>query len=337
MGILHKLVYVLQKLDPENKYWHELQYKKALKEFEDVFKQEDKNEREERLKEINEAFDEGINYPDYARKLYLIENCIYGVDIQPIAIQISKLRFFISLVLDQKVDRGKENLGIMALPNLETKFVAANTLIGLEMPEQLTLKNPEIEKKEEELKQIRHKYFDTKTRKEKLDYQKKDAQIRKEIADLLKNSGWDTSTAEKIANFDIYDQNASADFFDPEWMFGIKNPSPLWGKHASSISSPLAGEGRGEEGFDVVIGNPPYVRADAGEEHLALRKRIIESKRYETLVGEVGPLYSLHRAWIQSTKTQWYNHHDRFGCLLSLQVRTAITKMVSAKQPDFAP
>src|SRR3990167_8651982 len=263
MGILHKLVYALQKLDPENKYWHELQYKKALKESEDVFKQGDKNEREDRLREINDAFDEGINYPDYARKLYLIENCIYGVDIQPIAIQISKLRFFISLVLDQKVDRGKENLGIMALPNLETKFVAANTLIGLEMPEQLTLKNPEIEKKEEELKQIRHKYFDTKTRKEKLDYQKKDAQIRKEIADLLKNSGWDTSTAEKIAAFDIYDQNASADFFDPEWMFGIKNPSPLWGKHASSISSPLAGEGRGEEGFDVVIGNPPYVRADA--------------------------------------------------------------------------
>jgi len=69
MGILHKLVYALQKLDPENKYWHELQYQKALKESGEVFKQDDKNERQERLKEINEAFDEGINYPDYARKL----------------------------------------------------------------------------------------------------------------------------------------------------------------------------------------------------------------------------------------------------------------------------
>ncbi|MBW7941712.1 MAG: hypothetical protein H3C64_04770, partial [Candidatus Kuenenia stuttgartiensis] len=55
----------------------------------------------------------------------------------------------------------------------------------------------------------------------KLDSQKKDKQIRKEIADLLKHSGWDTSTAEKIATFDLYDQNASADWFDPEWMFGI--------------------------------------------------------------------------------------------------------------------
>lgn len=258
MGILHKLVYALQKLDPENKYWHELQYQKALKESGEVFKQDDKNERQEKLKEINEAFDEGINYPDYARKLYLIENCIYGVDIQSIAIQISKLRFFISLVLDQKVDRGKENLGIRALPNLETKFVAANTLIGLDKPVQLAFKNPDIEKKEEELKQIRHKYFDAKTRKEKLDYQKKDQQLRKVIADLLKDGGWDKSTAEKIAGFDLYDQNASVDWFDPEWMFGIKSPSPL------------AGEGAGEGGFDVVIANPPYLGEKGNKETFRL-------------------------------------------------------------------
>ncbi|MBK6498794.1 MAG: hypothetical protein IPG00_11800 [Saprospiraceae bacterium] len=81
--------------------------------------------------EINEAFDQSINDPDYARKLFLIENCIYGVDIQPIATQISKLRFFISLVVEQKVIPEKENFGIRPLPNLETKFVAANTLIGI--------------------------------------------------------------------------------------------------------------------------------------------------------------------------------------------------------------
>jgi adenine-specific DNA-methyltransferase len=51
-----------------------------------------KNEKKS-LIEISNAFDQKINDPDYARKLYLIENCIYGVDIQPIATQISKLRF----------------------------------------------------------------------------------------------------------------------------------------------------------------------------------------------------------------------------------------------------
>jgi adenine-specific DNA-methyltransferase len=133
MGILHKLVFLLQKLDPKNETWKEIQLERASKEADAVFRSEkEKQEREKLLEEINENFDESVNYPDYARKLYLIENCIYGVDIQPIAIQISKLRFFISLILDQKVDRSKPNFGILTLPNLETKFISANTLIGLE-------------------------------------------------------------------------------------------------------------------------------------------------------------------------------------------------------------
>jgi len=236
MGILHKLVYILQKIDPDNKLWYELQYQKALKASEQIFKEKDKLEREQMLKEINEAFDESINYPDYARKLYLIENCIYGADIQQIAIQISKLRFFISLVLDQKVDRTKENFGIRPLPNLETKFVSANTLIGLEKPIQLNIRSPEIENKEKELKDIRHRYFTAKTRAEKLKLQERDREIRKKIAQLLINDGWGEQTAHKIASFDLFDQNASADWFEPEWMFGVV------------------------DGFDIVIGNPPYVK-----------------------------------------------------------------------------
>ena len=102
MGILQKMVHILQKLDSENKVWKEVQNEKARQESADVFEMEDKEARKERLLEINEAFDESLNYPDYARKLFLIENCIYGVDIQSIATQISKLRFFISLVVDQK-------------------------------------------------------------------------------------------------------------------------------------------------------------------------------------------------------------------------------------------
>ena len=235
MGILHKLVFSLQKLDIENKYWYELQYQKALKESQKVFKQNDKGQREESLKEINETFDEGINYPDYARKLYLIENCIYGVDIQPIAIQVSKLRFFISLVLDQKVDARKENLGIRALPNLETKFVSANTLIGLDKPA-LLFYPEKIEKLEGDIKSLRHRYFQAKTRREKLDYQNEDRRLRMLLLKELESIGYSSDSSEKIAKFDPYDQNASADFFDPEWMFGVM------------------------DGFDIIIGNPPYIK-----------------------------------------------------------------------------
>ena len=238
MGILHKMVHILQKLDPENKLWKDLQRKKAIEETEAAFKIGDKEERAKRLAEINDVFEN--NASDYGRKLYLIENCIYGIDIQPIAVQIAKLRFFISLVIDQKVNNTKENFGVRSLPNLETKFVAANTLIGLDKPQQLAIRNLTIQQKEDELKLVRHQYFTANTRKKKIDLQKQDKQLRKEIAQLLKADGWQTNTAEQIASFDPYDQNHFANWFDPEWMFGLN------------------------EGFDILIGNPPYVQVSKG-------------------------------------------------------------------------
>jgi len=251
MGILHTMVHILQKLDPENQYWKELQRKKAIQETEQAFTIGDKEERAKRLAEINDVFEN--NASDYGRKLYLIENCIYGIDIQPIAIQIAKLRFFISLVIDQKVSPSSlmDNMGIRPLPNLETKFVAANTLIGLDKPQQLAIRNLTIQQKEDELKLVRHQYFTANTRKKKIDLQKQDKQLRKEIAQLLKADGWQTNTAEQIASFDPYDQNHFANWFDPEWMFGLN------------------------EGFDIVIGNPPYVSTKGVNEEY---KKILENQ-----------------------------------------------------------
>ena len=237
MGILQKMVHILQKLDPDNKAWRNVQESKAKKDAEEAFDIEDKVARGERLIEINEAFDQSINDPDYARKLFLIENCIYGVDIQPIATQISKLRFFISLIVEQKVNPDKPNFGIRPLPNLETKFVAANTLIGVEKPNaQLTLYDTkEIKILEAELKKVRSKLFSAKSKDTKLKYRQRDEELRNAIAVELEKSGWKSSTAQKLAGWDPYDQNGSSTFFDPEWMFDIS------------------------KGFNIVIGNPPYV------------------------------------------------------------------------------
>ena len=132
VGMLQQMVHILSKLDPTNEQWKKMMLDKAVSESRTAFQAESREEREERLKDIENSFDENLNNPDYARKLYLIENCIYGVDIQPIAIQISKLRFFISLVVDQKTTADPaNNFGIRPLPNLEAKFVAANSLIPL--------------------------------------------------------------------------------------------------------------------------------------------------------------------------------------------------------------
>ncbi len=247
MGVLHKMVHILHKLDPDNEKWKQRQIDKVEELIRSAEKIDDSTAREQIVKDleankqnIEDAFEH--NELDYGRKLYLIENCIYGIDIQPIAVQIAKLRFFISLIVNQRTDTERKNLGIRPLPNLETKFVAANTLIGIEKPEQLLLRNPEIDIKEKELKQVREKHFSARTPKTKDKYRIEDARLRTELAELFKNDGFSADTTHKLAHWDPYDQNSWADFFDPEWMFGIK------------------------DGFDVVIGNPPYVRQEAIKE-----------------------------------------------------------------------
>lgn len=270
MGILQKMVHMLQKLDPENEFWKAVQIEKTEIELKDTLSIEDKKEREEKLKEINEAFDQGMNDPDYARKLYLIENCIYGVDIQPIASQISKLRFFISLVVDQKPNSNPiQNFGIRPLPNLETKFVTANTLIGIEKPKkdsQLGLYSTDkLKSLENELKKVRHKLFSARTKDTKLKYRQKDEELRHQIAEELKRSGWKNDSAEKLADWDPYDQNASSSFFDPEWMYDIS------------------------EGFDVVIGNPPYRPVQKYEIEI---KRSWSNQGYKTFANS-GNIYFL--------------------------------------------
>ena len=85
-----------------------------------------------RMVEILDRLDIENKKSHYDLKLHLIEECIYGIDIQSIAAQISKLRFFISLIVEQEqMDFSKENYGVHTLPNLETKFVAANSLVGI--------------------------------------------------------------------------------------------------------------------------------------------------------------------------------------------------------------
>jgi len=229
MGILHKLVFILGKLDPGNERWKAKQIEKAS-EIPDI------TVREKVIADIEQAF--GKNELDYGRKLYLIEHCLYGVDIQPIAVQIAKLRCFISLVVDQRVDPRADNLGVRPLPNLETQFVAANTLIAINRPEQQVLRNPEIDRLEADLQRIRDRHFNARTPTTKRRCREEDATLRRKISALLEADGFPHETAEQLAGWDPYNQNASAAFCDPEWMFGVR------------------------EGFDIAIGNPPYVRQE---------------------------------------------------------------------------
>ena len=235
MGVLHSLTLALRRLDPDNRLWETLQKKRARMEAASAIDTADKAARDEELLEVSRIF-EIYRDSDFGRKLYLMQNGIFGVDIQPIACQIAKLRFFISLVVEQEAnDEPAANYGIRPLPNLETRFVAADTLLGLSAERQHILQSDRVMALERRLRQVRERYFNARSRREKMRLRGEDTKLRADLAGELE-ADFGPDDAREIAGWDPYDQNTRTGWFDPEWMFGVA------------------------DGFDVVIGNPPYIQ-----------------------------------------------------------------------------
>ncbi len=206
----------------------------------------------------------------YDLKLHLIENCIYGVDIQNIASQISKLRFFISLIVEQKESNNdaENNYGVHTLPNLETKFITANTLISIREKKDSygSLFDIAISEIREALIEIRKSHFYAKNPYQKKQLREKDEALREVLAQKLEEFGQASSNnAKEFVHWNPYDQNASASFFDPEWMFGIS------------------------DGFDIIIGNPPYVQLQNNGGKLA---KLYEGQGFKTF-ARTGDIYCL--------------------------------------------
>ena len=232
MGLLHKLTLVLRRLDADNSRWEHLQRERAQQRAAAAFDTTDDETRPEELLEIDETF-KRYRDSDFGRKLYLIQNCIYGIDIQPVACQIAKLRFFISLAIEQEPDSEAANFGIRPLPNLETRFLAANTLLGLSGKRTFT--SARTQELEREILLNGERHFHAVTRAQKQACQRQDKALREALAAELRDVGMPAEDAEKISSWDRYDTHAVAEWFAPDRMFGI------------------------QEGFDVVIGNPPYI------------------------------------------------------------------------------
>lgn len=264
---------------------------------------------------------------------------------------ICKLRFFISLICEQNdidFSSPETNFGINTLPNLETKFVAANTLISANIRnyEDDWTNDEKLDSMKEKLLCIRNDHFlakgrvakkrserqDNATRQQLLDYivshaQKPDLEkiaaherLLQQLSDeweLYKDEVWVDKThpveqtlfgvvehpdslfredinkkkrkeltvrikatkaeiakeqnkgeitgfeaaVKQITEWNPYDQNSVSSFFDPEWMFCLK------------------------EKFDIVIGNPPYISTKGVKEE--------DKVKYEKEFGFSDDTYNL--------------------------------------------
>jgi len=272
MGVLQKLLLVLKKVDPDNKYWIE----KKLGKIDDPVIRE--TEKERWLREHEET--------NYLRKLGLLRDSIYGIDIQLEATEISRLRAFLTLIVDKRVEKEKSNAGIDPLPNLDFKFVTANSLIDVE-------KINISEKSEnkmfyetfyEELEKLTNEYFYS------YDHEKKQT-LRKKIETLINEKVEDKKQEIKyfMANLSINKdkplKNKSKDLKE-KYSYEIM----LWESYKNIFKDkpveffnvkyffPSA-----KDGFDIVIANPPYIR----QERIKEQKPYLEMQGYKVFSGTV--------------------------------------------------
>lgn len=201
-----------------------------------------------KLVELNEML--GTVKSSYELKKDILSQNIYGVDIMPMAIEIARLRAWLSLVLEENYNPKDtvHNFGVKPLPNLDFKFVCANSLIDSGYEEFLkkleagngALTLMRMDAKIQKLEIIRDDYFDTKGNQEKRETLRKEFTETKKYIEAefqsLKKSWALNDFFTKINDWNPFDDSHASSFFSPSWMFGR----------------------RVKDGFDVVIGNPPY-------------------------------------------------------------------------------
>ncbi len=188
-------------------------------------------------------------FDPYKTKLGIMERNIYGVDIEPLAIEISRLRSFLALVVDQEYVEKKPNGGIDTLPNLEFKFVCANSLIPLTQQSSLGDSG-----KYELLLEIKKEYFRA-TPKQREKLETKYSTLRQQ------GTMFDSKLNAQLQTYDPFTNEQPASFYDQNLMHDIT------------------------DAFDVVIGNPPYVRQEK------IKYKDLLSEHYEVF-NRVADLYT---------------------------------------------
>ena len=173
-------------------------------------------------------------------KKHIVKDNIYGVDIEKGAVDIARLRFWLAIIVDEEEP--------LPLPNLDYKIMQGNSLLesfeGIDLSDLTTKKVDELFDDADDEKCLvttLQKYFDTSDHNAKIAHREA---IKSAVLDLLEKRG--ISTAENKVKTDLskLDLHENTQFFLwHTWFYDVFN---------------RPNDCNGRNGFDIVIGNPPY-------------------------------------------------------------------------------
>ena len=209
---------------------------------------------------------EGISQHQAAEiKKHIIQNNIYGVDIEKGAVDIARLRFWLSLIVDEETPQ--------ALPNLDFKIMRGNSLLehyngfdlstimhskkNVEGPVQMTLFEDDVDVLRRQVIGLRRSYYRETNKKEKKN-------LRQSMRDIVQKQIKALSYNGDLSKIDIAD---NSEFF-------------LWHTWFADVFD--------NGGFDIVIGNPPYIGV---KEHKALFAKVREGSLNQYFIGKMDYFY----------------------------------------------
>lgn len=258
------------------------------------------------LEEISHKYRSNIQY--FIFKSIILRN-LYGVDIMVEATEIAKLRLFLTMVAVVEVDKRAENLGLDPLPDIDFNIRCGNTLVGYATAKEL----------ERDL--IEGDMFANQEFKEKVESEMQKVATAYELFKMVQMQQSENMVAFKQAKQQLKERLASLNHSLNQrlWKATADIPFEQWlASHQpfhwlAEFYQIIHDNG----GFDVIIGNPPYVEYNKKDRTTGQSvSDIYKLSNYQTI--SCGNLY----AYIMERTTNIVNGASKFSMIIPMSVIT---------------